>query len=201
MQDHLEWYTMAFDAAAGDAQRASARDLAALLLAFGRAQAQEGAYVRIRNLRGLEPLLAALSALFGASGIVGPLMPRQPSLSTQDDITSTTIECEFGAGPPSVALVRRGAPVLEYLGRGWVPTPKSLSLAQLRARARTRLARTGGSWAARAAAGAYVARAIAADLAMRVELAESEDVSLRGLRGRPRAGGQAGTLTAGHHEA
>ncbi|BEJ18140.1 hypothetical protein CspHIS471_0704170 [Cutaneotrichosporon sp. HIS471] len=173
VQGHLEWYTLALDALGEGARQASARELAAVLLAFGRAQTQEGAYVRIRNLCGLEPLLAALSTLFGATVRVGQLMPRAASLSMVD-ITPTEIVCEFGTGSASVALVRLGEPVLEYLGTGGAPAPNSSSCGQMRARARARLARAGKSWAARAAAGAFVARTIAADLAMRAELAKSD---------------------------
>ncbi|BEI87112.1 hypothetical protein CcaverHIS002_0704580 [Cutaneotrichosporon cavernicola] len=174
VQGHLEWYTLAFDTVGEGARRASARELAAVLLAFGRAQTQEGAYVRIRNLCGLEPLLAALSTLFGATVRVGQLMPRAASLSMVD-IAPTEIVCEFGTGSASVALVRLGGPVLEYLGTGGVTTPKSFSCGQMRACARARLARAGKSWAARAAAGAFIARTIAADLAMRAELAMSDE--------------------------
>ncbi|CAK9782211.1 hypothetical protein CC85DRAFT_325338 [Cutaneotrichosporon oleaginosum] len=167
---HVDWYTAVLECSGGGggARRASARDLAAALIAFGRAQAHAHTYVRIRNLTGLEALLAALTALFGAQVRVGAYMPRGAG--------PTRIVCEFGDGPPSVAVVRAGAPPLEYVSAGEAPRP-TLSVGQVRARARARLARAAVPWAVLAGAGAYAARAVAPDLAVRAEILAANEAS------------------------
>jgi hypothetical protein len=142
VEEELDWFTMAFEINAGGYRRASNREIAALLIAFGRAQQENDSptsshtpphgdtYVRVRNLVGMESICAALTVMFRARIQVGPLMARSRRLTAHDGIKYTRIIFEYDQGEACVGVALHGRPIADYLvplGSKLPPSPQTVT--------------------------------------------------------------------------